>query len=158
MPTATMIKKIRKEKGLTQKQLGDLCGIADSNIRKYENGKQFPKMETLQKIASALGVSLIELIDEFADPPAGIRFIPDGEEEKKMMRKSYEEATIEATKEAARKRAMDIIKTYKLDDYFLTKSDYIPREWAEIKQYAEYIKSKRNSSDDIMDPNNWETE
>ena len=154
MPTATMIKKIRKEKGLTQKQLGDLCGIADSNIRKYENGKQFPKMETLQKIANALGVNLLELIDEFANPPAGIRLIPNGEEEEKMMMMYREEAT----KEAARKRAMDIIKTYKLDDYFLTKSDYIPREWAEIKQYAEYIKSKRSSSDDIMDPNNWEVD
>ena len=48
MPTGTKIKEIRKQKGLTQKQLGDLCGIADSNIRKYENGKQNPKIETLQ--------------------------------------------------------------------------------------------------------------
>ena len=54
MPTGTKIKEIRKQKGLTQKQLGDLCGIADSNIRKYENGKQNPKIETLQKIADAL--------------------------------------------------------------------------------------------------------
>ena len=41
MPTGTKIKEIRKQKGLTQKQLGDLCGIADSNIRKYENGKPY---------------------------------------------------------------------------------------------------------------------
>lgn len=61
MPTGTKIKEIRKQKGLTQKQLGDLCGIADSNIRKYENGKQNPKIETLQKIADALGCSLITL-------------------------------------------------------------------------------------------------
>ena len=32
------IRKIRKEKNLTQKQLGDLCNpkIAEANIRKYE--------------------------------------------------------------------------------------------------------------------------
>lgn len=67
MPTGTKIKEIRKQKGLTQKQLGDLCGIADSNIRKYENGKQNPKIETLQKIANALGCGLIALIgiDEY---------------------------------------------------------------------------------------------
>ena len=59
MPTGTKIKEIRKQKGLTQKQLGDLCGIADSNIRKYENGKQNPKIETLQKIATALASTLI---------------------------------------------------------------------------------------------------
>lgn len=55
------IKKIRKEKRLTQKQLGDKCGINEANIRKYENGKQNPKIETSIKIADALGVSLSEL-------------------------------------------------------------------------------------------------
>lgn len=67
MPTGTKIKEIRKQKGLTQKQLGDLCGIADANIRKYENGKQNPKIETLQKIAAALGCSLVALtgIEEY---------------------------------------------------------------------------------------------
>ena len=29
------IKRIRKEKGLTQKKLGELCGIDEANIRKY---------------------------------------------------------------------------------------------------------------------------
>ena len=52
--TGDLIRKYRKEKGFTQKQLGDLCGIADSNIRKYENGRQNPKFETIQKIANAL--------------------------------------------------------------------------------------------------------
>ena len=45
MPTYTgdMIRKYRTEKGLTQKKLGELCGIADSNIRKYESGNQTQK-------------------------------------------------------------------------------------------------------------------
>lgn len=63
MPTGYKIKEIRLKKGLTQKQLGDLCGIADSNIRKYETGKQNPKIETLQKIAIALDVPLNCLLD-----------------------------------------------------------------------------------------------
>ena len=48
MPLGLKIKEIRKKRGLTQKQLGALCGIADSNIRKYENGQQNPKIETLR--------------------------------------------------------------------------------------------------------------
>lgn len=56
------IKKIRLQKGLTQKQLGELCGMADSAIRRYENGRANPKIETRQKIATALGVSLAELL------------------------------------------------------------------------------------------------
>ena len=59
--TGDKIRKLRKEKGLTQKQLGELCGIADSNIRKYESGKQNPKLETLQKIARALDVPITAL-------------------------------------------------------------------------------------------------
>lgn len=62
MPTGAKIKEIRKQKGLTQKQLGDLCGMADSAIRRYENGNANPKIETLKKIASALEVSLDSLL------------------------------------------------------------------------------------------------
>lgn len=57
------IKRIRKEKGLTQKALGELCGINEANIRKYENDKQNPKLETARKIATALGVDVWELIE-----------------------------------------------------------------------------------------------
>lgn len=50
------IRKLRKEKGLTQKQLGLRCGIDEANIRKYELGNAKPKLETIQKIADALKV------------------------------------------------------------------------------------------------------
>lgn len=55
------IKKIRLNKNMTQKQLGDLCGMADSAIRRYENGGANPKIETLGKIAQALNVSIGDL-------------------------------------------------------------------------------------------------
>ncbi len=58
-----MIRKYRIEKGMTQKKLGELCGIADSNIRKYETGKQTPKINTLQRIADALEVSIYNLME-----------------------------------------------------------------------------------------------
>lgn len=62
MTVGVNIKRIRKERGITQKQLGELCGIAEPNIRKYENGKQNPKLETVEKIATALGVTAFELM------------------------------------------------------------------------------------------------
>ncbi len=55
------IKRIRKEKGLTQKKLGELCSMNEANIRKYENGKQNPKIETIEKIAKALETTADEL-------------------------------------------------------------------------------------------------
>lgn len=57
MTTGEWIKTFREEKGLTQSQLGDMCGMADSAIRRYENGRANPKIETLQKIADALEIN-----------------------------------------------------------------------------------------------------
>ena len=94
MPTYTgdMIRKYRTEKGLTQKKLGELCGIADSNIRKYESGNQNPKIETLQKIADALDIPVNRLLagkiitrDELKEKLSeyGLtHLVPDTEEER----------------------------------------------------------------------------
>ena len=97
MPTYTgdMIRKCRTEKGLTQKKLGELCGIADSNIRKYESGNQNPKIETLQKIADALDIPVNRLLagkiisrDELKEKLSeyGLtHLVPDTEEERTVL-------------------------------------------------------------------------
>lgn len=56
MTTGDKIRAARKKAGLTQRKLGELCGIAEPTIRKYELGKLNPKKETLEKIAEPLGV------------------------------------------------------------------------------------------------------
>ncbi|WP_113674535.1 helix-turn-helix domain-containing protein [Vallitalea guaymasensis] len=56
------LKELRKERGLTQKKLGESCGIDEANLRKYESGRQKPKIETIDKIASALEVSTFRLM------------------------------------------------------------------------------------------------
>lgn len=61
------IRLIRKTKGLTQRELGELIGINEANIRKYESGRQIPRPETLQKIADALEVKTYNLTDRNAD-------------------------------------------------------------------------------------------
>lgn len=56
------IKKYRLEKGLTQKELAERCGLFDSAIRRYESGRQNPKKETLEKIAAALEIPVTKLL------------------------------------------------------------------------------------------------
>ena len=56
MTIGERIRMIRKEKKLTQKQLGELCNIAEPTIRRYELGGLNPKIQTIEKIAKALGV------------------------------------------------------------------------------------------------------
>ena len=62
MTIGEKIRTIRKEKGMTQKQLADMCKMADSAIRKYESGQVVPKTEMLKRIANALGVPASQLM------------------------------------------------------------------------------------------------
>ena len=66
MNSGEKIRLTRKLKNMTQKELGEKCGINEANIRKYESGRQIPKLETINKIAVGLGVSPDSLLpDEF---------------------------------------------------------------------------------------------
>ena len=55
------IKVLRKQRGMTQKQLAELVGTSQSVIANYENGKRQPNMEMALKISIALEVSLDQL-------------------------------------------------------------------------------------------------
>lgn len=52
------IKELRKEKGLTLKQMGQLLNMLDSTLSQYENGRRKPKEEMWQKLADFFDVSV----------------------------------------------------------------------------------------------------
>ena len=62
MTTGKNIKKIRKEKGLTQKQLAVLIGVNQWSVNNWERGKIEPKIKHLEKIASVLNVDISLLL------------------------------------------------------------------------------------------------
>lgn len=51
-----LIREARKAKGLTQKELGEKMGVGEPTITNYESGKQNLTINTLRKIADALGM------------------------------------------------------------------------------------------------------
>lgn len=55
------LKRIRKEKGLTQASFSELCGISQQAIQHYETMAREPKEDAREKIASALGIEEVEL-------------------------------------------------------------------------------------------------
>lgn len=60
---AKNIKRLRREKGISQDRLSKLADLSLNTIVNIEAGNNpNPTFETLQKIADALGVSLNELI------------------------------------------------------------------------------------------------
>lgn len=55
------IKRIRKEKGMTQRELAEKLGITQSLISAYETGNPPQRITTLNKIADVLQVHVREL-------------------------------------------------------------------------------------------------
>lgn len=54
--------ELRREKGLSQKELGALIGVSNKAVSKWETGASAPKTETIIKLAAVLGVTAEELL------------------------------------------------------------------------------------------------
>ncbi|MCI6089914.1 MAG: helix-turn-helix transcriptional regulator [Erysipelotrichaceae bacterium] len=50
--------KVRKERGLTQKQLSELTGISQADISRIENGTRNPSLEMIKRLATGMGMRL----------------------------------------------------------------------------------------------------
>ncbi len=56
------IAALRKEKCLTQEQLGEKLGVTNKTISRWENGNYMPDVEMLSLLSKEFGVSINELI------------------------------------------------------------------------------------------------
>lgn len=56
------IGEIRKEKGMTQKELAMKLNVTDKAVSKWERGLGLPDINTIEPLADALGVSIAELM------------------------------------------------------------------------------------------------
>ena len=55
------VRKYRKIAGLTQEELAEIIGCSNSHIGQIENGRGVPSLDTMVKIANALGVMIDQL-------------------------------------------------------------------------------------------------
>ena len=66
-----VIRRLRKERGLTQRELADKAGTTQYTISEIELGHRDPHPTTLRKLAGAFGISVAEFFTEGpADPKA----------------------------------------------------------------------------------------
>ena len=66
--TGSIIKELRERKGYTQRQLAESVCVSDKTVSKWETGKGLPDVGIITELASALGVSLAELLNgEYAE-------------------------------------------------------------------------------------------
>ncbi len=59
---ATRLKELRIKRKITQQDLADYLHVSQNAIYNWENGKRMPKMETIEKLAGALGVTTVQLL------------------------------------------------------------------------------------------------
>ena len=102
MDFGNRLRKLRKEKNMTQEELAKLINSTKANISKYETGKVEPNIETIRFFADYFDVSVDYLLDK-----TNVR------------------------------RQHDVLA-------FHTTADLTEEEWEEIKNYVDYIRSKRD--------------
>lgn len=68
------IREIRKLKGMTQKELAKKTSLSIASIQGYEQKKYKPKLNTIEKLAIALEVSMYDILKRGAEyyQPTGV--------------------------------------------------------------------------------------
>lgn len=75
------LKEVIAEKGVTITEIAEKSGIEKGNVSTYVNGRRQPTIETLEKLADAIGVPITEFFEkkqkkgdnEFKCPNCGTR-------------------------------------------------------------------------------------
>ncbi len=128
MSVGTNIRRFRKAKGLTQKQLSELANVSVVSIQRYETDKTAPKIEHLKSIARSLNVTVNELIGkdifDYWDKSLDIKKI------------SKEAAILDTVSETHGKEAADLLSDYlSLNDLGKQKAAEYVSDLTEQKKY-----------------------
>ena len=78
----TLLKELRKEKGLTQEQFAEMVNVSNRTVSRWENGNNMPDLDILIQISDYYEIDLRELLD--------------GERKSEKMNKELEETVLKA--------------------------------------------------------------
>ena len=93
---ADRVKKLRKDKGLSQEELAEAAGVDPRTVQRIEKGKSKPQPANLRSIADALGVTVHDL----QEPPQS-RVAPDAPHTAAIVPASGEPGSVQAIQESA---------------------------------------------------------
>lgn len=62
LPTAEIIRSMRREKNVTQDELAQVLGVSFQAVSRWENGQAYPDIELLPKIAEFFGITTDRLL------------------------------------------------------------------------------------------------
>lgn len=105
---AQRLRELRKQKSLSQTELGQLAGLHYTHIGRFERGASRPSGDTLKRVADALGVTSDYLLDGAADEAAKARF-----EDRELLRQFQEVERLPDEDKHVVKRLLDAFLTKK---------------------------------------------
>lgn len=62
MTITLILKEHRERAGFSQRGLAKAAGIAQCRVCRYDNGREFPTIETMIRLAKPLGIEWHELV------------------------------------------------------------------------------------------------
>ncbi len=69
MQIGEKIRKIRKFRGISQREFEEMAGLGKNRLAQYESGYRIPRLELLDKMAKLLDVSLLSLKEVNGEDP-----------------------------------------------------------------------------------------
>jgi transcriptional regulator with XRE-family HTH domain len=100
---AKNLKRARSEQGLTQQNLAELCELSTNYLATVEIGGKFPSADTLERLATVLGLKPYQLFLEDGDI--------EGFDRKELVTRYRERAQSYAT-DALERAGQDLISSY----------------------------------------------
>jgi len=85
MEIGNKIREVRKRKNISQNQLAEMLGTTQPALAAIESNKRMPKIETLERIAAALGVDILALLPSYVTAEAVSLTTPEEKELFKIM-------------------------------------------------------------------------
>ena len=73
----SFINQLRKEKGITQKELAEILCVTDKAVSRWETGKSYPDIEVMQQIAVYFDVTVNDLLQGGRIPEESIKPVTD---------------------------------------------------------------------------------
>ena len=116
------LKVIREQKGLSQSELGERLGVRQQTVAQYEKAEEQPKMKTIRRLASALDVPMYRLVTNWQEF-------------------SSDEFCEDLISFSAPKNKPESTLAAHFDG-----DEYTEEELNEIRQFAAFVKSKRNAA------------
>lgn len=138
------IMNLRKEKGLTQKELANLLFLTSSSISKWERGLSFPDISLLEPLANVLEVSVAELLK-------GEKIKKENKEQEDLILKtiSISKKEIKNAKSKTKKIIFILIVGILIICFSFVMYQNVPKYDKDLKYVKEYVIGEENIKGEV---------